>query len=146
MRLLQVLHIAHDLHPVSKNVAVSGATAPKPPTNLCALMRVFVLAQMPQGGEPRVDSLNCDRHVKQMLAENSSVLASVRRILFGGGLENLRLSCSTPNRQAIFLGAGNYWCSSPPAKQVDANERGVPASQAGALLEPKGFRLESGIG
>src|SRR6266404_5366937 len=36
----------------------------------------------------RLDSLNCDRHVKQMLAENSRVLASVRRILFGGGLEN----------------------------------------------------------
>jgi hypothetical protein len=37
---LQVSHIAHDLHSVSKNAAVSGATAPKPPTNISALMPV----------------------------------------------------------------------------------------------------------
>src|SRR5260370_7512322 len=101
---------------------------------------------MPQEGEPPVDSLNCDRYVKQMLAENARVLASVRRILFGGGLENR----GSVGRQQIGRQSswepGNYWCSSPPAKQVDANERGVPATQAGALLEPKGFRLESRIG
>jgi hypothetical protein len=35
---LQDSHTAHQLHSVSKNAAVSGATAPKPPTNLCALI------------------------------------------------------------------------------------------------------------
>jgi len=35
---LQDLHTAYEFHSVSKNAAVSGATAPKPPTNLCALI------------------------------------------------------------------------------------------------------------
>ncbi len=48
---MQVLHIAHDLHSVSKNAAVSGATAPKPPTKICALIARFILTQMPARGE-----------------------------------------------------------------------------------------------
>ena len=36
------------------------------------------------------DSLDCDKYVKQTLAENSKALASVRRVLLGGGLENRR--------------------------------------------------------
>jgi len=99
---------------------------------------------MPQGGEPGSRFVKLRRHVQQMLAENSRVLASVRRILFGGGLENR----ASVGRQQI--GRQSSWepelLGSPPAKQVDPNERGVPATQAGALLEPKGFRLESRIG
>src|SRR5258708_40088105 len=34
------------------------------------------------------DSLDCDKYVKQTLAENSKALASVRMVLLGGGLEN----------------------------------------------------------
>jgi len=36
---------------VSKNAAVSGATAPKPPTNISALIAKFILTQMPARGE-----------------------------------------------------------------------------------------------
>src|SRR5882762_5102641 len=43
---LQDSHTAHYLHSVSKNAAVSGATAPKPPTNTCALIARFILPQM----------------------------------------------------------------------------------------------------
>jgi hypothetical protein len=43
------------------------------------------------GTPAAADSLDCDRHVKQTLAENSRVLASVRRVLLGGGLESRRL-------------------------------------------------------
>jgi len=70
----------------------------------------------------------------------------VRRILFGGGLENR----ASVGRQQI--GRQSSWepviigVSSPPAKQVDANERGVPATQAGALLEPKAFGWSRGLG
>ena len=52
---MQVSHIAHDLHSVSRNAAVSGATAPKPPTNLCALIARFILTQMPARGEAESD-------------------------------------------------------------------------------------------
>jgi hypothetical protein len=46
MRLLQVLHIAHDLHSVSKNEAVSDATAPTTAYKyLCAHAR-FILTQI----------------------------------------------------------------------------------------------------
>jgi hypothetical protein len=31
---------------VSKNAAVSGATAPKPPTNICALTARFIVAHI----------------------------------------------------------------------------------------------------
>jgi hypothetical protein len=43
---LQVSHTAHDLHPVLKNAAVSGATAPKPPTNICALIARIIVAHI----------------------------------------------------------------------------------------------------
>jgi hypothetical protein len=43
--------MAHNLHSVSKNAAVSGATAPKPPTNISALIARFILTQMPARGE-----------------------------------------------------------------------------------------------
>jgi hypothetical protein len=43
---LQVSHTADDLHSVSKNAAVSGATAPKPPTNICALIARFIVAHI----------------------------------------------------------------------------------------------------
>jgi hypothetical protein len=43
------------------------------------------------------DSLDCDKYVKQTLAENSKALASVRRVLLGGGLENLFLVRSRAN-------------------------------------------------
>ena len=81
-----------------------------------------------------------------MLAENSRVLASVRKILFGGGLENR----ASVGRQQI--GRESSWepviigvAARLPSRWTQ-NERGVPATQAGALLEPKGFRLESRIG
>jgi hypothetical protein len=43
--LLFYLRIAHDLHSVSKNAAVSCATGPKPPTNICALIARFIVPQ-----------------------------------------------------------------------------------------------------
>ncbi|PYX06360.1 MAG: hypothetical protein DMG85_13445 [Acidobacteria bacterium] len=48
---MQDSHTAHDLHSLSKNAAVSGATAPKPPTNIGALIARFILTQMPARGE-----------------------------------------------------------------------------------------------
>src|ERR1700730_9977725 len=46
LRPLQDSHTAHDLHSLSKNAAVSGATATKPPTNISALIARFILTQM----------------------------------------------------------------------------------------------------
>jgi hypothetical protein len=63
------LHTAHELHSVSKNAPVSGATAPEPPTNLCALIATNTNAAR---GEAESDEGKWERNANvQELSEAS---------------------------------------------------------------------------
>jgi hypothetical protein len=53
------------------------------------------------------DSLDCDKYVKQTLAENSKALASVRRVLLGGGLENRRSATRNKVEAYRYNGLGD---------------------------------------
>jgi hypothetical protein len=74
---LQVSHTAHDLHPVSKNAAVSGATAPKPPTNICALIARIIVAHIVKEAK-RSPSQHRSDSGRRLTGEMKQVLTDLR--------------------------------------------------------------------
>ena len=76
---LQDLHTAHDLHSVSKNAAVSGATAPKPPTNISALIARIIVAHIVKEAK-RSPSQHRSDSGRPLTAEMKQVLSPVMKV------------------------------------------------------------------
>jgi hypothetical protein len=94
---LQDSHTAHCSLAVHTVAAVPAKTANKPLIRIRVLMRVHTSTDAPKRRTTilrlvaAADSLNCDRHVKQTLAEKlKSFSICERRVLLDGGLENRR--------------------------------------------------------
>jgi hypothetical protein len=125
---LQGLHAAHGLHSVSKNAAVSGATAPKPPTNLCALIATFILPQKSATGGSSLQVRNrsgaSPAPKRKQSVSWKSIVRSHRGVLLGMDFFTTEvLTLETANGEK------------PQKRRTEAYKYGIPQTSKKGRLE-----------